>query len=156
MSEIEHTRTVSILSPRLVLRARRVGWARGRRQMSWFSIIERRQRRQAQVLRRAVAELPAVTQRAMLAAIDSDQLIVGAYTDRLGRACPMLAAHRRGARTDVGRFPRAWDAFAGASRPRLATRRELDILRALLEESIASPAATARGTIRTERVSAPA
>jgi hypothetical protein len=73
----------------------------------------------------------------MLAAIEGDELIVGAYTDRAKRMCPMLAAHRRGARSDVGTFPRAWDAFGRARRPRLATPRELDILRALLEESLA-------------------
>jgi hypothetical protein len=102
----------------------------------WLSsIAERRRRRQAQALRRAVAELPVITRRAMLAAIDSEELIVGAYSDRRGRACPMLAAHRRGARTDVGRFPRAWDEFGGASRPRPATTRELQILKALLQES---------------------
>ncbi len=77
----------------------------------------------------------------MLDATESDQLIVGAYTDRTGRTCPMLAAHRRGARTGVGAFPRAWDAFARARRPRPASERELQILRALLQESLAEPMA---------------
>jgi hypothetical protein len=54
--------------------------------------------------------------------------------------CPMLAAHRRGARIDVGDFPRAWDAFGRARRPRPATARELEILRALLQESVAGDA----------------
>lgn len=72
----------------------------------------------------------------MLAAVEADELIVGAYTDRRGRICPMLAAHRLGARTDVGSFPRAWDQFGGARRPRLATCRELEILKALLQESL--------------------
>jgi hypothetical protein len=99
-------------------------------------IHERRQRRGAQALTRAVAELPTDARRAMLSAIDADELIVGAYTDRRGRVCPMLAAHRRGARTDVGAFPRAWDGFARARRPRLATERELEILKALLQESL--------------------
>ena len=75
----------------------------------------------------------------MLSAAHTEELIVGAYTDRTGRVCPMLAAHRRGARTCVGNFPRAWDTFARASRPRPATERELQILKALLEESIAEP-----------------
>ena len=74
----------------------------------------------------------------MLEALDADELIIGAYTDRRGRTCPMLAAHRRGAKTDVGDFPPAWDAFGRARRPRPATRRELEILRALLEEAIGS------------------
>ncbi|HWE08572.1 MAG TPA: hypothetical protein VG325_04425 [Solirubrobacteraceae bacterium] len=73
----------------------------------------------------------------MLVALDGDELIIGAYTDRRGRTCPMLAAHRLGARIDVGDFPRAWDAFGRARRPRLARARELAILRALLEESLA-------------------
>jgi len=73
----------------------------------------------------------------MLEALDDDELIIGAYTDRRGRTCPMLAAHRRGVRIDVGDFPRAWDAFGRARRPRAATSRELDILRALLEEAVA-------------------
>jgi len=99
---------------------------------------ERRSRRRANALRTAVGELPIPTTRAMLAAIEEDEeLIVGAYTDRRGRVCPMLAAHRRGARAGVGSFPGAWDAFGRACRPRPATDRELEILRALLEESVA-------------------
>jgi hypothetical protein len=85
----------------------------------------------------AVAALPVEAKRAMLAALEEDDLIVGAYTDRRGRICPMLAAHRRGARTQVGDFPRAWDAFGRARRPRLATLRERQILRALLSEGLA-------------------
>lgn len=100
---------------------------------------DRRARRQAQALSRAVTALPAVTRRAMLEAVDGEQLIVGAYTDRRGHVCPMLAAYRLGARTDVGRFPRAWDAFGRARRPRLATARELEILKALLQESLTGP-----------------
>lgn len=75
----------------------------------------------------------------MLEAIDDDDLIVGAYTDRRGRVCPMLAAHRRGARTGVGAFPGAWDEFARARRPRLATKRELQVLKAVLQENVAAP-----------------
>ena len=102
----------------------------------------RRHQKRARELREAVDELPISTRQAMLTAVENDELIVGAYTDRRGRICPMLAAHRRGARTDVGRFPRAWDAFAQASRPRLASKRELEILRALLQEGMEGPAAT--------------
>ncbi|HEY2161427.1 MAG TPA: hypothetical protein VGH24_08985 [Solirubrobacteraceae bacterium] len=99
-------------------------------------IRERRIRRNARRLNRAVVALPLEARSAMLEALDDDQLIVGAYTDRRGRTCPMLAAHRRGARIDVGDFPRAWDAFGRARRARAATQRELEILRALLEESL--------------------
>jgi hypothetical protein len=110
---------------------------KGRRHvLLWSSFAERRRRRQAQALSRAVKALPLLTRQAMLSAIQSEELIVGAYTDRRGRACPMLAAHRLGARTDVGAFPKAWDTFARASRPRAATERELQILRALLQESV--------------------
>ena len=76
----------------------------------------------------------------MLAAVEGEELIVGAYADRRGRVCPMLAAHRRGARTDVGKFARAWDGFAQARRPRVASSRELAVLKALLEESEGMPA----------------
>ena len=102
----------------------------------WSRIAERRARRRAQALSRAIAELPVITRRAMLDATGSEPLIIGAYTDRSGGMCPMLAAHRRGARTHVGNFPRAWDSFGRASRPRPATERELQILRALLQESL--------------------
>jgi hypothetical protein len=97
---------------------------------------ERRVRRCARRLNRAVQALPPDARRAMLEALDNDELIIGAYTDRRGRTCPMLAAHRRGVRIDVGDFPRAWDAFGRATRPRPATQRELDVLRAQLEESV--------------------
>jgi hypothetical protein len=103
-------------------------------------IHDQRAARRSQALRRAVSELPAHTRRAMLDAVERDELITGAYTDLRGRVCPMLAAHRRGARSDVGRFPAAWDAFGRARRPRLATPRELEILKALLEESLADAA----------------
>lgn len=105
----------------------------------WVStkIDQRRARHRAQTLCRAVHELPASTRRAMLTATREQVLITGGYTNRHGDICPMLAAHRRGARTDVGQFPRAWDQFTQARRPRQATARELDVLRALLEESLA-------------------
>ena len=96
----------------------------------------RADRKRSRALNQAVRRLPVEARQAMLEALGSDELIVGAYTDRRGRTCPMLAVHRRGARIHVGDFPRAWDAFGGARRPRLATSRELEILRAMLEESV--------------------
>ena len=55
-----------------------------------------------------------------------DRIIVGAYSDRSGGVCPMLAAHRCGGRTDFRSFARAWDRFTGAGRrARKATEREL-------------------------------
>jgi len=73
----------------------------------------------------------------MLRGIDANPIIVGAYVDRAsGGICPMLAAHRNGGRTNLASFARAWDRYTGARRPRLATRRELRTLGALLVASI--------------------
>ena len=74
----------------------------------------------------------------MLGGIEVNHIIVGAYTDRRGGVCPMLAAHRNGGRTSLASFARAWDRYTGArGRPRAATPRELNTLRAMLEASIA-------------------
>jgi hypothetical protein len=81
--------------------------------------------------------MPARTREAMLDGIGKNEIIVGAYTDRDGRVCPMLAAHRHGGRTSLASFARAWDRYTGASsRPRPATERELRTLRAMLEASL--------------------
>jgi hypothetical protein len=73
----------------------------------------------------------------MLAGIDANRIIVGAYTDRKGGVCPMLAAHRNGGRTSLASFARAWDRYTRArGRPRPATDRELGTLRTMLEASI--------------------
>jgi len=95
-------------------------------------------RRQAQRLRSVVDSLPYETRVAMLEGIGRyDRIIVGAYTDRTGGVCPMLAAHRCGGRTDFRSFARAWDGFTGAGRrARSATERELRTLTAQLEASV--------------------
>jgi hypothetical protein len=73
----------------------------------------------------------------MLQGMESYDIIVGAYTDRHGGVCPMLAAHRCGGRTDFISFARAWDGFTGArARARRATERELRVLRTHLEASL--------------------
>jgi hypothetical protein len=72
----------------------------------------------------------------MLEGIRSNEIIAGAYTDRHGGVCPMLAAHRNGGRTSFITFARTWDRFTGARRARLATQRELGVLVAQLEASI--------------------
>jgi hypothetical protein len=73
----------------------------------------------------------------MLEGIASSRIIVGAYTDRKGGVCPMLAAHRNGGRTSLASFAHAWDRYTGARRrPRPATERELNTLRSMLEASI--------------------
>ena len=95
----------------------------------------RRQRR-IEDLRLAVECLPERTKTAMLDGIAQNTIIVGAYTDRSGGVCPMLAAHRHGGRTNLLAFAKAWDRFCGAKRPRVATERELAILRSHLEASM--------------------
>ena len=100
--------------------------------------LRRANRRTAQRLRMVVDCLPYETRVAMLEGLRRyDRIIVGAYTDRTGGVCPMLAAHRCGGRTDFRSFARAWDGFTGAGRrARRATERELRTLTAQLEASI--------------------
>src|SRR3954451_12249091 len=87
-------------------------------------------------LRLAIDCLPVRTRQAMLEGIRASDIIVGAYADRAGGVCPMLAAHRAGGRTSFVSFARAWDRFAGARRARRATARELRVLASHLEASI--------------------
>jgi hypothetical protein len=103
----------------------------------------RRHGQPALQLRRAIDCLPPATREAMLTGIAANErIIVGAYTDREGGVCPMLAAHRHGGRTDLLAFARAWDRYTGAGRPpRRATRRELRALIAHLEASLHQDAA---------------
>ena len=99
----------------------------------------KRQRRKAQDLRLAIDCMPAGTRQAMLDGITSNRIIVGAYTDRSGGICPMLAAHRHGGRTALASFARSWDRYTGANgRPRPASDRELLTLKAMLEASLYS------------------
>ena len=94
-------------------------------------------RRLAQELRQAVDCLPERTREAMLVGLDENDIIVGAYTDRSGRVCPMLAAHRHGGRTSLATFAKAWDRYTGVGkRPRPATVREVTTLRSMLEASL--------------------
>ncbi len=88
-------------------------------------------------LRLAVECLPVGTREAMLdGVLDSPRIIVGAYTDGEGGVCPMLAAHRRGGRTNFLSFARSWDRFTQARRRRVATPHELSTLVALLRGSL--------------------
>jgi hypothetical protein len=82
--------------------------------------------------------MPQRTKEAMLRGIRGNPVIVGAYVDKRGGVCPMLAAHRNGGRTDFGTFARAWDAFTGAKqrKPRRASRREVQTLEGYLEMSL--------------------
>ncbi len=75
----------------------------------------------------------------MLDGIQESPIIVGAYTDRDGGVCPMLAAHRRGGRTSLVSFARAWDRYTRAGRrSRRASHREVHTLRTMLEGSLLS------------------
>jgi hypothetical protein len=97
----------------------------------------RRSRRDAREdLRLAVRCLPQHTRAAMLEGVRHNEIIVGAYTDRKGGVCPMLAAHRCGGRTDFLAFAHSWDRFTNARRARLATPREIQTLVSYLEASI--------------------
>ena len=100
--------------------------------------MRRRDRDPTQRLRLAVESLPRRTREAMLRGVEANPIIVGAYVDRKsGGICPMLAAHRNGGRTSLASFARAWDRYTNAKRPRLATRREVRTLVAILHSSLA-------------------
>ena len=87
-------------------------------------------------LRLAIDCLPVRTREAMLDGVRCNEIIVGAYSDRAGGVCPMLAAHRNGGRTNFISFARAWDRFAGSKHARRATDREIAVLVAHLEASL--------------------
>jgi hypothetical protein len=101
-------------------------------------VIFRRTRRDTERLRHVVDCLPFDTRVAMLQGLQRyDRIIVGAYSDRSGGVCPMLAAHRCGGRTDFRSFARAWDRFTGAGRrARRASEREVRTLCAQIEASL--------------------
>jgi hypothetical protein len=94
--------------------------------------------RHVEDLRLTIDCLPIATREAMLDGVrEAERIIVGAYTDGRGGVCPMLAAHRRGGRTNFLSFARAWDRFTRAGRQaRAATRRERSILIRQLEASL--------------------
>jgi hypothetical protein len=100
--------------------------------------MSRRKRSPSERLRNAVQALPRHTKEAMLSGIEGSRVIVGAYVDKRGGVCPMLAAHRNGGRTNFGTFARAWDAFTHANprKPRRASRLEVRILENYLEMAL--------------------
>jgi len=131
----------------------------------------RRRNRPARRLRVSIDALPRATKVAMLEGIRETPIIVGAYTSPDG-TCPMLAAHRRGGRTSLATFARAWDGYTRAERgPRPANERELRTLEAMLEASLSQEeappgsdlasaiaehrAARERGTATARRATAP-
>ncbi len=87
----------------------------------------------------------------MLRGIQRNRIIVGAYADKRGGICPMLAAHRNGGRTNFATFARAWDTYTAANRTRRASVREVRTLKgylevALIREGIAPPPETPLGS----------
>jgi hypothetical protein len=103
----------------------------------------RKQRRHSspvEGLRLAIDCMPVATREAMLQAVHAgERIIAGAYVDRQGGVCPMLAAHRRGGRTDFISFAHSWDRFTRVGgKAREATPREVGILAAHLEDSLTS------------------
>jgi hypothetical protein len=100
----------------------------------------RRQSSPIERLRLTIDCMPVATREAMLEAVRSgERVIAGAYVDGQGGVCPMLAAHRRGGRTNFISFARTWDCFTRAGgKAREATPRELRILVAQLEDSLMS------------------
>ena len=107
-----------------------------------------RLRRPARELRAAIDAMPLETRRAMLGAIGSNPIIVGAYSAPGGGVCPMLAAHRNGGRTDYSEFARAWDRYARTGRrTRPATEGELTALRTMLEASVAEEHVSGPGAL---------
>jgi hypothetical protein len=110
--------------------------------------VSKRRERPTYDLRLAVERLPTHTKEAMLRGIATNRIIVGAFVDSAsGGICPMLAAHRNGARTATANFARAWDTYTNAKRPRRATRREVRTLRTLLEWSLDAETTPAAGSI---------
>ena len=105
-------------------------------QVPFQKSMRRTRRSPIEDLRLAIDCLPVRTRQAMLEGVRSTEIIVGAYTDRRGGVCPMLAAHRCGGRTNFISFAHAWDRFAGTKRARRATEREIKVLVAHLEASL--------------------
>ena len=98
--------------------------------------MARRTRSKSERLRNAVEALPRDTKEGMLRGIQRNRIIVGAYVDKRGGVCPMLAAHRNGGRTNFGTFALAWDAFTNAKKPRRASSREVRTLKGYLEVAL--------------------
>ena len=86
--------------------------------------MRRRRSSTLEELRLTIDCLPLRTRVAMLEGVRANEIIVGAYADRKGGICPMLAAHRNGGRTSLASFARAWDRYTRAgNRSRPATER---------------------------------
>ena len=92
-------------------------------------------RRRTRALQRAIERLPGDSRRAMLAGLDEDPIIAGAYS--AGPAvCPALSAYRRGARTGYTEFAQAWDGFARGRGVRRARKDDLATLVGMLRAGL--------------------
>src|SRR3712207_1978819 len=69
--------------------------------------MRRRRSSTLEELRLTIDCLPLRTRVAMLEGVRANEIIVGAYADRKGGICPMLAAHRHGGRTSFISFAKA-------------------------------------------------
>jgi hypothetical protein len=93
-------------------------------------------------LRAVVDDLPLPVRMAMLEGVHHERVIAGAYTDNHDGVCPMLAAHRHGARHSHPDFARTWDEFAEAPIEGFRTARPehvaalADVLRASIEAEL--------------------
>src|SRR3954469_23679695 len=97
----------------------------------------RRSRRDAREdLRLAPPSLPQHPRLAIPEGVRPNDIIVGAYVDRRGGVCPMLAAHRCGGRTDFLAFAPRWAPSPRATRPRRATEREISVLVSYLQAAL--------------------
>lgn len=96
-------------------------------------------------LQQLIDEMPMATCTAMLEAVETSNIITGAYSLRGGPgACPMLAARRYGAPPHYVPFAEAWDRYTGVAPTRLgeqgniryASHRERGVLIRLLKNRI--------------------
>lgn len=89
-------------------------------------------------LREVTDRLPLAVRIAMLEGVRAERIIAGAYTDGRGGVCPMLAAHRHGARWSYPDFARTWDEFAEAPVEglRTASPAHVETLADVLAESV--------------------
>lgn len=89
-------------------------------------------------LRDAVDDLPLSARVAMLTGLRRERIIAGAYTDRAGGVCPVMAAYRQGSHVPFKDFARMWDGYTRARRksPHTASMTHKRTLMSVLRLSI--------------------
>lgn len=114
----------------------------------------------AEELAQAIEELSPATRAAMLEAVrcPATRLIAGSYVVAGGGVCPLLAAHRRGGRTNGGSteassFAAVWDRYTATrtGKPRPIERTERQVLDVLLVASLAREQRRREAAERRER-----